>query len=157
MTCPETCQHMALASPVLSDLKIAFEIYTSQIEIADKLWTYFQAVTLAVAGFTIGSNKVTNSRQDARLVIGIYLLFCLGNFSALCVAQGSLVALAAAVSCIAEKLGITVNISPLDRWQIALYYWAVAAAVSSGIYCLTRSRTKTSPLSPINPANHKEL
>lgn len=142
MVCPEATRQMALASTSLGDLKTLFDMYHSQMDITDKLWTYFQVITLTIVGFTVGSNKITHSRRDAGIVIGAYVVFCAGNFSALWQAQNTLVSLGGVVTSCAEKLNVAVNIFLLTPKLIACFYWPMVLAVAVGIYMLTRQRLR---------------
>ncbi|MBJ7310835.1 hypothetical protein ACFOLJ_24020 [Rugamonas sp. CCM 8940] len=87
----------------LSDLKILLDMYTNQYTGTDKLWTYFSTVTLAVVGFTIASDKISQSFIEALVVAIAYLIFCFGNYRALKLSQEQLIEFAGIVRPIAEK------------------------------------------------------
>ncbi len=58
-------------------------VYQTQYSQVDKLWGYFSVVSLAVAGFVIGSDKATKSFKESMAVVLVYISFCIGNNMAL--------------------------------------------------------------------------
>ncbi|MCY1401917.1 hypothetical protein D9M71_170440 [compost metagenome] len=72
------------------NLKDALELYQTQYSQVDKLWSYFGTCTLAVLGFSIGSEKATRSMREVTAIIVGYLVFCFGNYCALILAQRQL-------------------------------------------------------------------
>ena len=66
----------------LSELKTVLDLYQAQYNATDKLWTYFSTVTLAVLGFSVGSDRVSQSFLEASIVVVGYVVFCFGNYRA---------------------------------------------------------------------------
>jgi hypothetical protein len=72
-------------------VKDAIDLYQSQIGIINGLWAFFGAVTLAVVGFTIGSERATHSASEVALIISGYTVFAIfGNLTALRMAYADL-------------------------------------------------------------------
>jgi hypothetical protein len=59
------------------------EIYQVQYSQVDKLWNYFSIVSIAVAGFVVGSERATKTFKESIAVVLAYLSFCIGNNRAL--------------------------------------------------------------------------
>src|SRR5262245_55685713 len=77
-----------MGAPTLKD---AIDLYQSQVEIINALWTFFGTVTLAVVGYTIGSDKATHSATEVTMIIVGYAAFALGgNLTALLTAYSDL-------------------------------------------------------------------
>ena len=60
-------------------LKEAFDIYQKQSDSMHRLWAYFQVVSLAVLGYTIGSDKGKWSDSTYLLIAGSYIFFAVAN------------------------------------------------------------------------------
>ncbi len=60
-------------------LKDTFDIYQKQSDSVHKLWAYFQVVSLAVLGYTVGSEKAQWSDWTYALIAGSYTCFALAN------------------------------------------------------------------------------
>ncbi|AIL62085.1 hypothetical protein [Pseudomonas alkylphenolica] len=60
-------------------LKEAFDIYQKQSDNLHKLWTYFQAVSLAVLGYTVGAEKAHWFTSTYVLIFLSYLFFAVAN------------------------------------------------------------------------------
>jgi len=125
----------------LSELKTALDLYASQYSATDKLWTYFSSVTLAVLGFTIASDKVGKSLMEAAVVVLGYVVFCIGNFSALHLSHRQLIEFAAIVRPIAERHQVALTtLQPLSAEAVAGFYWSVVGAVCVGILLIAWRR-----------------
>ncbi|WP_163931282.1 hypothetical protein [Paraferrimonas sp. SM1919] len=61
----------------------AFNMYQAQYSQVDKIWNYFGIVSLAVAGFTIGSEQATKTIKEPIFILLGYIVFCIGNYRAL--------------------------------------------------------------------------
>jgi hypothetical protein len=122
-------------------LKDAFDLYQTQYSQVDKLWSYFGTVTLAVLGFSIGSDKATKSIKEAAIIIVGYLMFCVGNFKALLLGQKQLITFAQIAMEVAKAKGIIVeSLEPLSTAAVSQFYWCVVAAVCVGIAFITWRR-----------------
>ncbi|MGH8380905.1 hypothetical protein [Pseudomonas sp.] len=60
-------------------LKEAFDIYQKQSDSLHKLWTYFQVVSLAVLGYTVGGDKTHWLTSTYVLIFLSYLIFAVAN------------------------------------------------------------------------------
>lgn len=131
-----------------SELKAALDLYATQYGATDKLWAYFSSVTLAVLGFSVASDKVSKSFVEATIVVLGYLVFCVGNFSALYLSQHQLIEFAAIVEPIARKYQVPLTtLTPLPLESVAWFYWAVVIAVCGGILFITWRRNANKPAS----------
>jgi hypothetical protein len=127
----------------LLSLKDALDLYQTQYSQVDKLWSYFGTFTLAVLGFTIGSEKATKSMKEVSAIIFGYLVFCIGNFGALLLGQRQLIDFSHMALKIAECQTQLFNISslePLSPRSISLFYWAVVTAVCFGVIFIAWKR-----------------
>lgn len=127
-------------SEILS-LKDALDLYQAQYSQVDKLWSYFGTFTLAILGFTIGSEKATKSMKEVVVIIFGYLVFCAGNFSALSLGQKQLADFSAIAIQAATSQNINLySLQPLSSQYISIFYWCVVAAVCFGIVFIARKR-----------------
>lgn len=124
-----------------AELKSALDLYASQYSATDKLWAYFSSVTLAVLGFSVASDKVSKSFVEATVVVLGYVVFCIGNFSALYLSHRQLIEFAAIARPVAQKYGVALTtLEPLAPISVASFYWAVVVAVCGGILFITWRR-----------------
>src|SRR3954463_45698 len=79
----------------LTRIQAGMDLYIAQYNATDKLWAYFSTVTVAVLGFSVGSDKVSKSFLEASIVVAGYAVFCLGNYRALALAHSQLIEFAA--------------------------------------------------------------
>ena len=125
----------------LGELKAALDLYAAQYGATDRLWAYFSSVTLAVVGFSVASEKVSRSFVEAAIVVGAYVVFCVGNFSALYRSHQQLVEFAAIVRPIAEKYKVALAaLEPYPADSVARFYWVVVAVVCLSILFITWRR-----------------
>lgn len=125
----------------LSELKTALDLYASQYAATDRLWTYFSSVTLALLGFTVASDKVGKSLLEAVVVVLGYVVFCVGNFSALHLSHRQLIEFAAIVRPIAERHHVPLTtLQPLAAESVTVFYWSVVGAVCLGILLIAWRR-----------------
>jgi len=112
-------------------LKAALDMYQAQYTATDRLWGYFSAVSLALVAYTISSEKVKRIFPEAVVVIGAYLIFCIGNFSALSTNQTQLIALGKLVQDRGARAGIDMSsFAPFAVDQLQHYYVAVVIAIA---------------------------
>lgn len=125
----------------LFSLKDALDLYQTQYSQVDKLWSYFGTFTLAILGFTIGSEKATKSMKEVAAIIIGYLVFCFGNFKALSLGQKQLIDFAhiAIDSAKAKALNLA-NLEPLSIPEVTLFYWSVVTAVCFGVIFIAWKR-----------------
>ncbi len=110
------------------------ELYQTQYAQTDILWKYFSVVTLAVLGFTLGSEEATMSLSKTLIIILGYLVFCLGNYSALKKAQTQLEEFAARAMDASVSADIPFEtLTPFKTQTLVAFYWSVVVAVAIGI------------------------
>lgn len=121
----------------------ALNLYHTQYDQVDKLWSYFGTVTLAVLGFSIGVEKATKSFLEATIIVVGYAVFCYGNYQALALGQEQLLQFASFAKDQAGQAEIPLNHlqSPFVIGQISMYYWGVVGAACLGILGITYSRS----------------
>ena len=137
-----------MTGPELTELKAALDLYASQYGATDKLWAYFSSVTLAVLGFSVASDKVSRSFLEASIVVIGYVVFCVGNFSALYLSHQQLIEFAAIARPVASKFQVALTtLEPFPAASVARFYWAVVVAVCAGVLFITwrRSRNVSQP------------
>lgn len=123
----------------------AVGLYQVQNGQVDAVWTYFSTVSLAVAGYSVGSDKLKASFSRAAVMCGGYAVFCVGNFQSLSQRQDELAQLAAVVNACKDA---NVRMEPFRTSTIAIYYFAVVACVCAGVitaaYSGHRAKLKSS-------------
>ncbi len=125
----------------ISEVKAVLDLYLTQYDATDKLWTYFSTVTLAVIGFTIGSDKVSKSFLEAGIVAGGYFIFCMANFQALKLSQIQLEEFASLARKVAKSHGVELTaLTPFSAAQLATFYWPIAMTVCLGVLFITYRR-----------------
>ena len=86
-------------------LKDAFDMYQKQSDSLHKLWAYFQIASVAVLGYTVGSDKSLWG-QSTYLVVALgYLFVAFSNGFVILVSQQELAKFAAAVNEAAAAAG----------------------------------------------------
>lgn len=135
-----------------SELKSAIDLYATQYAATDKLWSYFSSVTLAVIGFSVASDRVSKSFIESSAVVLGYIVFCIGNFSALYLSQAQLIEFSNLAIPIANKYNVTLTtLKPISLDSIKYYYFSVAGSVCVGILFITYTRhTKNCSQPPQN-------
>lgn len=112
-------------------LKDAFDMYQKQSDGLHKLWTYFQVISLAVLGYTLGSDK---AQWGDATYIGValsYLFFAVSNGIVIYRSQKELRTLEKAVTEAAKvsgQIGQGLTINSLEAKQVAGFH-AVAALI----------------------------
>lgn len=86
-------------------LKEAFDIYQKQSDSLHKLWAYFQVVSIAVLGYTVGSEKAHWSVWTYVLISMSYVFFALSSHYVVAISQKELTRFAKAVHEAANKAG----------------------------------------------------
>lgn len=101
-------------------LKEIIEIYQEQYSQTNDIWNYFSTVTLAVLGFTIGSDKIVKSLKDS---ITTYW-FC--------------------KSCKKNQSQELSFLNPMSDSDISIFYWLVVISVIGGVIFITKNRNHNS-------------
>ena len=118
-----------MTDPILL-LKAAMEMYQAQYTATDKLWAYFSTVSLVLVAYTISSDKVTRVFPEALAAVAAYLMFCVGNFSALAASQRQLQTLAEVARRQGAAHGITDSNFPVfTSDKVGSFYWAVVGVI----------------------------
>jgi hypothetical protein len=86
-------------------LKEAFDIYQKQSDSLHKLWAYFQVVSLAVLGYTVGSDKAQWGTETYLLIGASYLFFAIANQWVIVFSQKELENFGKAVTAAARESG----------------------------------------------------
>lgn len=136
----------------LALFKLAIDMYQAQYSATDRLWGYFSAVSLAVVAYTISSEKVTRVFPQAVTVVVAYLVFCVGNFGALSMAQRQLVVIAEVVRAHGKLAGIdAAAFQPYSVAQVQGFYIAVVSTICLATLLLAWHRGRH-PAAPAGPA-----
>jgi hypothetical protein len=126
------------------DLKTAMDMYQSQYNATNNLWTYFSSVSLALVAYTISSGKVARIRPEAISAVGAYFAFCIGNFLALKKSQLQLIDLGKVVQ--AQGKAQSLNLDSFEAFSesdVTFFYWLVFAAIVIASLVIVRYREKT--------------
>lgn len=120
----------------LISFKEASDIYLKQSDGVHRLWAYFQGVSLAVLGFTIGGDKGNWQLSSYLLLALSYLAFALGNQWVLVASQAELDRSGEAVRRLAnqggeiEELLVVVPVKPGRVWA---FHFGIVLIVSVAI------------------------
>ena len=142
-------------------IKDAISLYQSQVGVVNPLWTFFGTVTLAVVGYTIGSQKATRSKSKVRMIVGGYVLFALaGNLPGLCLAYSDLRQFSALVDDRVAKLGHELPLKPFyvpSLWLVVPLHIGLVTAVAVTIVAYARSRQRRagSGTTSSSPSSHR--
>ena len=140
----------------MDELKVAMEavgLYQVQYEQVDKLWNYFSVVTLATAGFVLGSERATRTIVESVTIVAAYLVFCFGNQEALLVGQEQLSQIYQMALPLAEKANFSIAaFKPIDTERVQRFHSAVALSVCAAVFIVAwlrnRSRSQSGEKTP---------
>lgn len=119
----------------------AFNMFQAQYDQVDKLWNYFGVISLAIAGFTIGSEKATRTIWEPIVIVIGYLSFCIGNFQALINGHGFLVTLADRYNDLAVDQGLNhLKVHTVD--EVTAFYVLVVITFTTAIILVSATRIK---------------
>jgi len=128
---------MAQPKPPTVSLKDAFDMYQKQSDSVHKLWGYLSVVSIAVLGFTIGSEKV-NWTTSAYLFIGLaYLMFAGSNLWVLRRSQQELGRISDGLAASAEKTGGDAQkfiVASVEADRVTLFHAASILVVLGAIW-----------------------
>lgn len=117
-------------------LKETFDIYQKQSDSLHKLWVYFQVVSIAVLGYTIGSEKLIWSSW-AYVFIGIsYSLFAIANQWTLVLSQAELENFSNAVKMASDqtpRVGRLLKVTAVSARRVKLFHTFSALVVIGAI------------------------
>lgn len=122
-------------------LKDAFDIYQKMTENGHKLWAYFQFLSIAVLGYTLGTDKAEWSIRTYVLVGSAFLLFSALSNRAIFLAQREANRMAVAIndatsseSTGAEKLEHALQIETTPPIPVSVFHAVVSVLVLAGIF-----------------------
>jgi len=138
-------------------LKEAFDIYQKQSDSIHKLWAYFQVISIAVLGYTIGSDKGKWLDSTYILVAVSYLVFAVANQWVVIFSQKELYKFGEAVRMASKNtgpIGEQLVVEAVKPWIVSLFHTFAAAMILAAIvatwhdkcpgpaYCPSPSMTK---------------
>ena len=106
-------------------LKEAFDIYQKHSDSLHRLWAYFQVVSLAVLGYTIGSEKANWATSTYLLIAGSYFFFAVANQWVIVLSQRELEAFGGAVAEAAKNCGAVgkkLIVQPVNSKKVAFFH-----------------------------------
>jgi hypothetical protein len=118
-------------------LKDAFDIYQKQSDSQHKLWAYFQVASLAVLGYTVGSNNSQWSIWTYSLIALSYIFFAISNHYVVALSQHELNRFATAVqdaTKTAGPIGMGLSVEAVAVWRVRLFHSISAAVVLLAIW-----------------------
>jgi hypothetical protein len=130
---------MSSIPPAVIDvsLKDAFDVYQKQSDSLHKLWAYFQVVSLAVLGYTIGTDKSQWSIWTYVLVSLSYGFFAVASQYVVALSQHELNRFAKAVqdaTKIAGPIGKQLSVEAVAVWRVRLFHSISALVVIGAIW-----------------------
>ncbi len=118
-------------------LKEAFDIYQKQSDSLHKLWAYFQVVSIAVLGYTVGSEKAHWSVWTYVLISMSYVFFALSSHYVVALSQKELNRFAKAVQEAANKagpIGQQLSVKAVKVWKVRLFHFLSMLVVVFAIW-----------------------
>lgn len=130
---------MSSVPPASTDvsLKDAFDIYQKQSDSLHKLWAYFQAVSLAVLAYTVGSDKAQWSIWTYALISLSYIFFAISNQYVVALSQHELNRFSTAVqdaTKTAGPIGKKLTVEAVAVWRVRLFHSISAVVVLFAIW-----------------------
>ena len=116
-------------------LKEAFEVYSKHRDVIIQMWSFYSVGTLAVVGYTVGSEKATRTMREVFAILVAYLAFAIGNAWAVVSSQRELDSMAKGIDVLlkGKLLAKYYSVRPVDPDLFILFYVVVSAAVSLAI------------------------
>jgi hypothetical protein len=114
--------------------KDAWDIFQKSLDAAHKLWAYFMTISLAVAGYVVGWDKIDwSSKMYFAVALG-YFIFAMGNRKVLRAAQGEVVGASALVRQVQDSLAKDaperkLQLSAVEEDQVSRFHYACTALV----------------------------
>lgn len=116
--------------------KDAFDIYQKQSDSVHKLWAYFQVISIAVLGYTIGSDKGKWSDSTYLLIAASYFIFAATNQWVIAFSQKELHRFGEAVKMASEgtgPIGKRLVVKAVTPWKVRLFHSFATAMVLAAI------------------------
>jgi uncharacterized membrane protein len=117
--------------------KDAFDIYQKQSDSVHKLWAYFQFISLAVLGYTIGSEKGHWPGSTYLLIAASYFIFAAANQWVIVFSQKELNRFSEAVKMASKETGPIGNklvVKAVKPWKVRLFHTFSAAVILIAIW-----------------------
>jgi hypothetical protein len=117
-------------------LKEAFDVYSKHRDVIVQLWSFYSAGTLAVLGYTVGSEKATRSWPEVGAILIGYLAFTAGNAWAVVSSQRELCSMARGIAALLEDKPVLkpyYAVSPLHPDKFIFFFVAVTTLVCAAI------------------------
>ncbi len=117
----------------VASLAESIKFYQEQVRIVDRIWWYFYTVTIAILGFTIGSDAATNSLWEVGIICIGYVAFSVGSATSLRKGQSDLKTFAELV-----ETGFSIKLKPLSCKRVVIFQGVVVFVVVTaviGTYC----------------------
>ncbi|MHC8387061.1 hypothetical protein ACYZTM_03180 [Pseudomonas sp. MDT2-39-1] len=124
--------------------KDAFDIYQKQSDSVHKLWAYFQVISIAVLGYTIGSDKAKWSDSTYLLIAISYLIFAVANQWVILFSQKELHRFGEAVKMASEEtgpIGKQLVIEAIKPWRVWLFHTLSIAMILGAIFATWCDKT----------------
>ena len=109
-------------------------------------------VSIAVLGYTIGSNKEQWSAETYCLIAGSYLLFAIANQVAIILSQKELYKFGYAVKVVAENtgpVGKKLVIETITPWKVALFHTLATTVILAAIFVTWHDKSSKTASNPI--------
>jgi hypothetical protein len=118
-------------------LKEAFDIYQKQSDSLHKIWAYFQVVSIAVLGYTVGSEKAHWSVWTYSLISISYGFFAMSNHYVLALSQKELNRYANAVQDAAFEagpIGRQLSVNAVKVVRVRMFHFVATLVVIGAIW-----------------------
>lgn len=135
-------------------LKEAFDIYQKQSDSTHKLWAYYQLISLAVLGYTVGSNKAQWGDLTYILIAGSYIVFAIANQWAIFLSQKELHRFGQAVKIASEHtgpIGRKLVVKAVKPWKVSLFHTLAAAIILAAILATWHDKYPNKTPCPAQP------
>ena len=123
-------------------LKEAFEVYSKHRDVIVQMWSFYSTGTLAVLGYTIGSEKATHRWPEVFAILVGYIAFSVGNAWAVITSQHELKLMADGIKELLKNkpLETYYAVSPIEPGKFFAFYVVVTSVVCAAI--LTKYASK---------------
>lgn len=129
-------------------LKDAFDIYQKQSDSVHKLWGYFQIVSIAVLGYTVGSDKGQWSQTTYIIIAASYVFFACCNQWVVVLSQKELNRFASAVHESAEAagpIGEKLSVKAVKPSRVRMFHTISSIVVLAAIWVTWHDKCESLP------------
>jgi hypothetical protein len=117
----------------LISAKDLLDLLSSQQKTILAVWGFYSTVTLAILGFTVGSDKVVHSKTTARVIQAGYLIFAFSNMVVIALSQYELKDMAATVKGMLPATLAGLVSTPIHPFWLVAFHLVIAVAVTFAI------------------------